>query len=71
MTTPPLTVEIDTGSTSTRGRPPDQHWMIRLRRGGRCVIVAIGLSRTAAEHLADHIAEIIDDRAEEEVTPLA
>ena len=26
----------------------------------------------AAEHLADHIAEIIDDdRAEEEVTPLA
>ena len=67
-----LTVEIDTGSASSRGRPPDQAWMVRLSRADRCVIVAVGLSRTAAEHLADHIAEIIDDdQAEEEVTPLA
>ena len=68
---PSLTVEIDTGSTSTRGRPPDQHWMVRLRRGNRGVIIAIGLNRTAAQHLADHITEIInDDRADKEVTPL-
>ena len=59
MSTQPLTVEIDTGSASSRGRPPDQAWMIRLRRGDRSVIVAFGLSRTAAQHLADHIAEII------------
>jgi hypothetical protein len=68
----PLTVEIDTGSSSTRSRPPNQHWMVRLRRGNRGVIVAIGLNKTAAQHLADHIAEIIhDDRTDQEVTPLA
>ncbi len=63
-----LSVEIDTGSASSRGRPPDQAWMVRLRRADRCVILAVDLSRTAAEH----IAEIVDDdQAEEEVTPLA
>lgn len=68
----PLTVEIDTGSSSTRGRPPDQHWMVRLRRGNRGVIVAIGLNRTAAQHLADRIAKIIHDHpTNQEVTPLA
>jgi hypothetical protein len=46
--------------------------MVRLRRADRTVIVAVGLSRTAAEHLADHITEVVhDDQAEEEVTPLA
>lgn len=73
MSTQPLTVEIDTGSASSRGRPPDQAWMVRLRRADRSVIVAAGLSRTAAEHLADHIADIVHDEpaAEEEVMPLA
>jgi hypothetical protein len=68
-----LTVEIDTGSASTRGRPPDHHWMIRLRRGDKSVIVNVGLTRTAAEHLAAHIAEIVqaEPAAQEEVTPLA
>ena len=69
---PPITVEIDTGSASSRGRPPDHHWMIRLRRGDQSVIVTIGLSRIAAEHLADHIAEIVQaEPAPEEVTPFA
>jgi hypothetical protein len=68
----PLTVEIDIGSASTCGRPPDHHWTIRLRRGDKSVIVNVGLTKIAAQHLADHIAEIVhDDRAEEEVTPLA
>jgi hypothetical protein len=72
MSSQPLTVEIDAGSASSRGRPPDQAWMVRLRRADHSVIVAVGLSRTAAEHLADHIAEVVhDDQAEEEVTPLA
>ena len=59
MSTQTLTIEVDTGSASSRGRPPDQAWMVRLRRGDRSVIVAIGLSRTGAEHLADHIAEVV------------
>jgi hypothetical protein len=73
MSAQPLTVEIDTGSASSRGRPPDLAWMVRLRRADRCVIVAVGLSRTAAQHLADHIAQIVhpEPAAQEEVTPLA
>jgi hypothetical protein len=45
------------------------HWMIRLRRGDKSVVVHVGLTKTAAEHLADHIID--DDQTEEEVTPLA
>jgi hypothetical protein len=71
MSAQPLTVEIDAGSTSSRGRPPGQAWMIRLRRGDRSVILAVGLSRTAAEHLAEHIAEIVEAQPSQEVTPFA
>jgi hypothetical protein len=52
-------VEVDYGSASTRGRPPDQAWLIRLRCDDRAVIVTIGLHRPAAEHLADHITEVL------------
>ena len=55
----PVDVEVDYGSASTRGRPPDQAWLIRLRCGDRAVIVTIGLRRVAAEHLADHIIEVL------------
>ena len=33
--------------------------MIRLRRGDASVIVSIGLSKSAAERMAEHIAEVI------------
>ncbi|MDQ6836854.1 MAG: hypothetical protein M3137_00560 [Actinomycetota bacterium] len=59
MNTQPLTVEVDTGSASSWGRPPDQTWLVRLRRADRSLIVAIGLSRTAADHLAERIAELV------------
>jgi hypothetical protein len=55
----PIDVEVDYGSASSRGRPPDQAWLIRLRCGHRAVIVTIGLGRVAAEHLADHIVEVL------------
>jgi hypothetical protein len=73
MNAQPLTVEIDTGSASTRGRPPERAWLVRLRRADRSLIVAVGLTRTAAQHLADHITEIIhaDPTPRQEVTPLA
>jgi hypothetical protein len=54
----PITVEVDRGSTSSKGRPPDQQWLIRLRRGNRRVIIAIGLTRTHADDLADQITEL-------------
>jgi hypothetical protein len=56
---PPVTVEIDTGSASSRGRPSDRIWLIRLRNGERSVITTIGLSRTSAEHLAEQITDLI------------
>ncbi len=55
---PAVTVEIDTGSASSRGRPLDQIWLVRLRRGDRSIIT-IGLTRTSAEHLAERITEIL------------
>jgi hypothetical protein len=56
----PITVEIDTGSASARGRPPDRIWLVRLRRANRHVITTIGLSRTSAERLADQITDILN-----------
>ncbi len=55
-----LHVEIDHGSTSSRGRPAGQVWLIRLRRGRQQVIIATGLGRPSAEHLATQIDNIIN-----------
>jgi hypothetical protein len=55
----PISVEIDTGSASARGRPPDRIWLVRLRRGERSIITTIGLSHTSAEHLAEQITGLL------------
>ncbi|MDQ6839330.1 MAG: hypothetical protein M3137_13640 [Actinomycetota bacterium] len=54
-----IAVEVDTGSASARGRPPDRIWLVRLRRGERSIITTIGLSRTSAEHLAEQITNLL------------
>jgi hypothetical protein len=56
---PPVTVQIDTGSSNSRGRPPGQAWLIRLRRGNRSVITTIGLSRTSAEQITEQITDLL------------
>ena len=53
------TAEVDFGSASSRGRPPERAWMVRLRRGDRSVIVAIGLYRGGADRLAERINDIL------------
>jgi hypothetical protein len=53
------TAEVDTGSASSRGRPPERIWMVRLRRRDNSVIVAVGLHRFAAEHLAARINDLL------------
>ena len=63
---PSVTVQIDTGSTSSRGRHPGRSWLIRLRRGNRSVITTTGLSRASAEHLAETITNLL---AEPERSP--
>jgi len=50
---------VDVGSTSSKGRTGGQIWMVRLRRGHKYVIVAIGLSRRSAEALAEEINELL------------
>lgn len=55
----PVGVEVDMGSATSRGRPPERAWMVRMRRGGRSVIVATGLRRAAAERLAGQIADLL------------
>ncbi|MGH9302301.1 MAG: hypothetical protein ACRD0E_10505 [Acidimicrobiales bacterium] len=52
-------VEVDMGSASSRGRLPDQAWMVRLRRGERSVIVHIGLRRHAADRLAEQLSGLL------------
>ncbi len=56
----PVVVEVDHGSTSAKGRPTGRVWMVRLRRGQRSVIVAIGLGRPSADHLASQITELLE-----------
>jgi hypothetical protein len=61
----PLTVEVDHGSTSAKQRPAGRIWLVRLRRGDRAVIIAAGLGRPSADHLARQITQLLNP------TPLA
>jgi len=56
----PLLVEVDHGSTSSRGRPAGHVWLVRLRRGSHQSIVAAGLGRPSAEHLARQLRDVIN-----------
>ncbi|MHB8506520.1 MAG: hypothetical protein ACYDEN_12510, partial [Acidimicrobiales bacterium] len=57
----PVTVEVDMGSASSRGRLPEHAWLVRIRRADRAVIVAIGLRRRAADRLAEQLTELLTD----------
>lgn len=59
-TTSPVTVEVDMGSASSRGRLPERSWLVRIRRDERTVIVAIGLPRSGADRLAEQITDLLD-----------
>lgn len=55
----PTIAEIDMGSATSRGRPPERAWLVRLRRDEHAVIVAVGLRRPAAERLAQQINDLL------------
>jgi hypothetical protein len=57
----PAAAEADIGSASSRGRPVHRAWLVRLRRGDRSVVVAIGLRQAAAERLVEQINELLAD----------
>jgi hypothetical protein len=54
-----MAVEVDHGSTSAKARPAGRVWMVRLRRGERSVIVATGLGRPSADHLARQLTQLL------------
>ncbi len=55
----PLVVEVDHGSTSSRGRPAGQVWLVRVRRGSQHAIVAVGLGKPSADTLAAQLRDVI------------
>jgi hypothetical protein len=55
----PIVVEVDHGSLSAEGRPAGRVWLVRIRSGPKTVIVASGLGRTTADHLADQIIAVL------------
>jgi hypothetical protein len=57
----PVVVEVDYGSASSRGRPPERSWMVRMRRAERSVIVAIGRPRHGADRLAEQITDLLNN----------
>jgi len=58
-----VTVEVDRGSATSRGRLPDWQWLVRLGRGGRWLVVAAGLHHDRAGHLAGWLCWVpgVDD----------
>ena len=60
MTAPALVVEADIGSATTRGRHPDHHWLVRLRRGHLVVVIGYGLTRDQADRLVARVADLIE-----------
>jgi len=60
----PITIEVDMGSASSRGRPPERSWLVRIRRADRTVIVAIGLRRAAADRLAEQLTQLLVDTSQ-------
>ena len=64
-TAAPVTVEVDMGSATSRGRPPERAWLVRIRRGDSYVIVNTGLQRRAADRLAEQLTELLTHKSTE------
>ena len=48
--------------TEENTRPAGRIWQVQLSRGARMVMIADGLGRPSAEHLARRVSEIISSR---------
>lgn len=56
----PITAEVHFGSASTRSHSPDQSWMVALRRDHEELIVVIGQTKAAAEHITARLNEFLN-----------
>ncbi|MHB8247245.1 MAG: hypothetical protein ACYDGN_18270 [Acidimicrobiales bacterium] len=59
-----ITVEIDHEPTETGARPAGRVWSVQLSRGTRSIVVARGLGRPSADHLAGQLSELLGLSAE-------
>lgn len=59
-----ITVEIDHEPTKTGSRPAGRVWSVQLSRGTKSVVVASGLGRPSADHLAGQLRELLGLSAE-------
>lgn len=53
------------GSATSRGRPPERAWLVRIRRDDSYVIVNTGLRRRAADRLAEQLTELLTHKSTE------
>ena len=54
-----ITVEIDHEPTEAGARPAGRVWSVQLSRGTKRVVVATGLGRPSADHLAGQLSELL------------
>ena len=59
--TPPAVAEVTMGSASSRGRNPNNAWIVQLHRGTHNIVIAIGLRRPDADRLAQQINDLLAD----------
>lgn len=57
--TPPPIAEVTMGSASSRGRKPDNAWIVQLRHGNQNIVITIGLRQPAANRLAQQINDLL------------
>jgi hypothetical protein len=58
-----ISVEVDMGSATSRGRPPERAWLVRIRRGDSYVIVNTGLRRLTADRLAEQLTDLLTNKS--------
>jgi hypothetical protein len=54
-----ITVEVDHEPTETGARPTGRVWSVQLSRGTKSVVVASGLGRPSADHLAGQLSQLL------------
>jgi hypothetical protein len=59
VTVAPVTVEVGHGSACSWDRPAAMSFLVRVRKGERALVIAIGLSRTSATSLAERLSELL------------
>ncbi len=54
-----VTVEVDHGSASSWDRPAATAFLVRVRKGERSLVIAIGLSHGNATSLAERLHQML------------